>query len=83
MKYPESIIGSTSQNALPPVDNEAEGAFSSSYHLNFEPLGNAVAAQMEMSLKLLGSSPSTIKNSFSAASELMNEFSAIAKERDE
>ena len=83
MKYPESIIGSTSQNDLPPVDNEAEGAFSSNYHLNFEPLGNAVAAQIKMSLKLLVSSPSTIKDSFSAVSEMMNEFSAIAKETDE
>jgi len=38
---------------------------------------------MEMSLKLFGSSPSAIKESFSAVSEMMNEFSAMARERDE
>ena len=97
VKYPESIIGSTSQNAPPPADNEDdddedEGDSSSSadsegqvppHETNFELHGNAVAAQMEMSLKLLGSSPSAIKESFSAVSEMMNEFCAMARERDE
>ena len=52
-------------------------------YLNFELLENAVAAQIKMSLMLLVSSPSTIKDSFSAVSEMMNESSAIAKETDE
>jgi len=63
VKYPESIIGSTSQNAPPPADNEEEedeGDSSSSaesegqlppHEANFELHGSAVAAQMEMSLK--------------------------------
>ncbi|KIJ91140.1 hypothetical protein K443DRAFT_135559 [Laccaria amethystina LaAM-08-1] len=96
VRYPESIIGSTSQNAPPPGDNEEEeedeGDSSSSadsegqvppHETNFELHGNAVAAQMEMSLKLLGSSPSAIKESFSAVSEMMTEFCAMARERDE
>lgn len=44
---------------------------------------NAVAAQMEMSLKLLSSSPFAIRESFGAVSEMMTEFCAMARERDE
>lgn len=53
------------------------------HEANFELHGNAVAAQMEMSLKLLSSSPPAVKESFGAVSEMMTEFCAMARERDE
>ncbi|EDQ99212.1 uncharacterized protein LACBIDRAFT_335212 [Laccaria bicolor S238N-H82] len=87
----DSSVGIKSTYSKGGEDDEGEDLSSAAesdgqlppHEANFELHGNAVAAQMEMSLKLLSSSPPAVKESFGAVSEMMTEFCAMARERDE